>query len=131
MQERPSEQPPPPTPQGSERTSIASRLHTVSLLVPAGASWCHPPLVSVGRAFPRGPFGGSSLSTTSMMAPSEVRRELRRTLQPVEKLPLCTLSPQIGHQIRRFWGVSSPIRGRNQLNADFFNRLTPSPTLGE
>jgi hypothetical protein len=42
--------------------------------------------------------------------------------QPVEKLPLCTLSPQIRHQIRRFWGVSSPISGRHQLNADFFNR---------
>ena len=51
---------------------------------------------------------------------------LPRTPQPVEKRPLCTLSPQIGHQIRRFWGCSSPICGRNELNADFFNRLTPS-----
>src|SRR5215207_790231 len=60
----------------------------------------------------------------------EVTR-LRRRGQPVEKLPLCTLSPQIGHQIRRFWGVSSPIRGRNQLNADFFNRLFLSTHSGE
>src|SRR5215208_5445407 len=45
--------------------------------------------------------------------------------QPVEKLPLCALSLQIRHQIRRFWGFWSPICGRNELNADFFNRLRP------
>jgi hypothetical protein len=50
--------------------------------------------------------------------------------QPVEKLPLCTLSSQIGHQIRHFWGVSSFICGRNQLNADFFNRLASSTHYG-
>jgi hypothetical protein len=27
---------------------------------------------------------------------------------------------------RQFWGVLSPICGRYQLNADFFNTLTPS-----
>src|SRR5215211_5144740 len=43
--------------------------------------------------------------------------------QPVEKLLLCTLSPQVGHQIRQFWGVWCRICGRNELNADFFNRL--------
>ena len=44
----------------------------------------------------------------------------------VEKRPLCPLWPQIGHQTRQFWGVSSSIRGRTQLDADFFNRLAPS-----
>jgi hypothetical protein len=54
----------------------------VSFLAAARASWCHPPLILVGRGFPRCPLGGASLSSASMMAPSEVRRELRRTLLP-------------------------------------------------
>jgi hypothetical protein len=30
------------------------------------------------------------------------------------------------HQTRCIWGYWNPICGRYQLNADFFNRLTPS-----
>ena len=47
-------------------------------------------------------------------------------VQRVEKLPSCRLSPQIGHQTRRFWGYSSAILGRNELGADFFNKLVNS-----
>ncbi len=49
----------------------------------------------------------------------------------VEKLPQSPLSPRNGHQIRRLWDVSSPISGRNQLDAGFFNRLTLFRQLGE
>jgi hypothetical protein len=49
--------------------------------------------------------------------------------QAVEKLPWYSLSPQIGYQTRRFWGVSSPVCGLYQLNADFFNRLVHSRKL--
>jgi hypothetical protein len=52
--------------------------------------------------------------------------ELRRNPQRVEKLPWVALSHQIGHQICRFGTFSSPICGRYQLNADFFNTL-PDP----
>jgi putative transposase len=41
----------------------------------------------------------------------------------VEKLPRCALSPQIGHQTRRFLGSWIPICGRYQLNTDFLNRV--------
>ena len=51
---------------------------------------------------------------------------VRGRLQRVEKLPSCPLSPHIGHQIRRFWGCSSPILGRNEFGADFFNTLANS-----
>jgi hypothetical protein len=44
----------------------------------AGASWLHPHLVFDGGGFPRCPLGRASLSTASMMPPSEVRRELLR-----------------------------------------------------
>ncbi len=44
------------------------------------------------------------------------------------KNPLgASLSPQIGYQAHRFLGVSGPICGRCQLNADFFNTLQHSP----
>jgi hypothetical protein len=35
------------------------------------------------------------------------------------------------HQTRCFWGYWSPICGRYQLKADFFNKLTPSALSGE
>ena len=49
----------------------------------------------------------------------------------VEKRPWWPLSPRLGHQIRWLWDVSSPISGRNQLDAGFFNRLILSRQLGE
>jgi hypothetical protein len=66
-----------------------------------------------------------------MMSPSEAAREFPGSYQAVEKLPLYPLAPLIGYQIRRFWGFQSPICGRYQLNADFFNTLLPSRQLGE
>jgi hypothetical protein len=42
--------------------------------------------------------------------------------QCVEELSWCSLSPVIGYQTHRFWGVSGPICGRFQLSADFFNK---------
>jgi hypothetical protein len=39
-------------------------------------------------------------------------------------------SPQIVYQTHWFWDVSSPILGRHQLNADFFNRLGCSANFG-
>ena len=54
---------------------------------------------------------------------------LLRPLQAVEKLPWCLFSSQIEHQIRPFWDVLSPIRARDQLDADFFNTPGPSTKL--
>src|SRR5215203_527221 len=58
-----------------------------------------------------------------MMPSIEAWCELRRTPQPVEKLPRYPLSLQIGHQIRRFWvsknrdrgGLRASGRGRAEL----------------
>jgi hypothetical protein len=60
-----------------------------------------------------------------------VQKNLREHASLLKKLPLCLLEPQRGHQIRRFWGISSLICGRYQLDTDFFNRLTPSTQFGE
>lgn len=43
--------------------------------------------------------------------------------QPVEILPRSPPLAQIRRQIGWFWGFRSPIRGRDRLDADFFNRL--------
>ena len=55
----------------------------------------------------------------------DMREVRRRPPEPVEKLPRCPLLAQIRHQIGRFWGIRSPIPGRNRLDAGFFHRLTP------
>jgi hypothetical protein len=39
--------------------------------------------------------------------------------------------PRSGTKHAAFWGVSSPICGRYQLNADFFNTLLSSRHFGE
>jgi hypothetical protein len=58
-----------------------------------------------------------------MTAPPEIFTRVRRSRQGVEKLRCGLLSPRIGHQTYCFWDVSSPIRGRYQLNANFLNTL--------
>jgi hypothetical protein len=39
--------------------------------------------------------------------------------------------PRSGTKNAIFWGVSGPICGRFQLNADFFNTLSPYRHFGE
>ena len=58
------------------------------------------------------PYKGTSL----------LYNRLRGKIQRVEERPRCPLSPWIGHEIRRFWDVSSPICGRYRLGADFFQQ---------
>jgi hypothetical protein len=54
---------------------------------------------------------------------------MRGRCQRVEELPWYPLSPRIGYQTHRFRGDSSPILGRHQPNADFFNTLVLSAKL--
>ena len=57
------------------------------------------------------PGDPKDLPAMTKLAMRSVARRHRRlsARQAVEKLPWCPLSPQIGHQTRRLWGVSSPI----------------------
>jgi hypothetical protein len=77
----------------------------------------------------RGALRGAHGTAFRELRPAEVH--LLRMHQRVEKPSGCSLSPQIGYQTHRFWGVSSPILIRLQLNADFFNKLAPSTHSGE
>jgi hypothetical protein len=100
-------------------------------------SWADPPFTWVSSK-KRARIAFAGLQGTAYLGgrPShpifrERQDEVRRIFQPIEELSSCPLSPCIWPRIRRFWGCSSPICGRYQLIADFFNRLFPSTHVGE
>ena len=73
--------------------------------------------------YPRAAGQGAGSGVGSGVDATRLFAELPSKRQAVERLPWCSLSPQVRHQTRRFWDILSPICGRHRLKVGFFNRL--------